>query len=405
MYNKIIYPIIIILFSILFIYGILLKNENIKFNNKIENFLNEASDNLGNNLLSNTEFTKDFINGSWTTLTTSVDSDYNVSNLMEVNIDNYDKDRKNYGFITIDNIKYNVTYLSNENMVCVVDNENNNSNNKDSSIHIKLINKFNENDTKIEQGLPYQNNIPKCIITQYIGNILLFNYVSYKVYNNKVNSELYRIILSGNYYVGKLPPIYNYNVYNKIVNNYDYPSNYISIDNFINDNSRYQNIINKLRDKYNGNLRFCIQRVFYTPSYGNTEIITRLSPTIMLKVLDEDKIAKKLRIVSFEEDKKSNNLNNFFRPKATILYFYKFTKSTDRYDYAEKQLILPASFLLLSQKNNATNMFNNPTLSYDNVPSVEKIITNDYTLTMVNRMDSDMNNNTFFNFSDLYYLI
>jgi hypothetical protein len=377
-----------------------MKNENIKFNNKIESFLDKASDNLGNNLLANTEFTKKFINGNWTTLNTTVDSNYNVQNLMEVNIIDYNMVNKNYGTITIQqNTIYNITYLSDENIICV------NQDNNDATIHIKLINNFNKNDDKLKVGLDYQNNIPKCIISQYIGNNLLYNYISYKVYNNKVNSELYRIILAGDYYIGKLPPIYNYYVYNKIINNYVYPSNYISIDNFINDNRINQNTINKLRDKYNGNLKFCIQRVFNTPSNGNTEIITRISQPITLNVLNGNNVPNKLKVIPFKEDKISNNLKNFFDPKATILYFYAFTDSNDSYGYSKDKVNLETRLLSLSSINRSNNMFDNPLIYYDDVSSVEKVITNNYTLARVKQIYSNMDDDTFFNFSDLYSLI
>lgn len=396
MYNKIIYPIIIILFSILFIYGILAKNETIKFNSRVENFLDKTFDNLANSAESNTEFTKKFISGNWTSLTTIADADYNVTNLMKVDITEQQDDNKNYGNIIIDDSIYNIILLSNENIIA-------NAENNNAVIHIKLINKFNKNDDKLDEKLIYKNDIPKCIISQYIGNNLLYQYISYKVYNNKVNSELYRIILSGNYYTGKLPPIYNYQVYNKILNNYIYPTNYLSCENF---HDGPVNIINTLKNKYNnGSIRFCIQRVFTSPSYGNTEIITKLSPPISTFVLMDNKVVNKLKIVPFSNDKNVNGLKEFFRPKATILYFYFFTDSTDSYNYKNNPIEIPTNFLSLSSTNNAQNMFKNPVISFDNVLSVEKIITNNFTLSKVSKISSDMENPTFFDFSDLYSLL
>jgi hypothetical protein len=373
-----------------------MKNENIKFNSKIESFLDKTLDNLKNGIASNTEFTKKFINGNWTCLTTTVDSNYNVTNLMKVNINEQQNNDKNYGNIIIDNSTYNIVLLTNENIIANVENNT-------STIHIKLINKFNKNDDKLSEKLIYKNDIPKCIISQYIGNNLLYKYISYKVYNNKVNSELYRIILSGNYYIGKLPQIYNYYVYNKILNNYIYPSNYLSCENFRDGPS---DIINTLKTKYsNGLIRFCIQRVFTSPSYGNTEIITKLSPPVQTFVLMDNKIVDKLKIVSFNDDKNANGLKQFLRPKATILYFYVFTDSTDSYGYKENHIAIPADFLSLSWLNQAQNMFNNKVISFDNVLSVEKIITNNFSLAKVSKQNSDMENPTFFDFSDLYPLL
>ena len=105
-------------FSILFIYAILKNKENKNFNDKIENFLNKKWNNLKNGALSNVSFTTDFLNGNWTSLTTTVDSNYNVKNTWSININKSIEDVSSngiYGYININETKqftYNSFYPS-----------------------------------------------------------------------------------------------------------------------------------------------------------------------------------------------------------------------------------------------------------------------------------------------------
>jgi hypothetical protein len=409
---KILYPIIIIIFSILFIYAILKNKENKNFNDKVEKFLNKKWDNLRNSALSNVSFTTDFLNGSWTTLNTKVDSGYNVNNVMEININKSIKDNlndNNYGTITIDSTTYNIILVSNENIIGSIVNSQNNIANSAASLHIKIINTYNTNDNAYEKNLIYTNNTnQKCIVSQYTGDTLLYRYISYKIYNNKVGSELYRIILAGDYYIAKDPPMYDYNVYNKLINNYNYPNNYIKIDNYdVSSNSELsKTTLNNLKNKYNNVMKFYIQRVFYSPAHRGGEIITKLSSPIELEMSRSGNLPSKLTVVPFKNDKIANNLENFFRPKSTILYCTSLDSTNEKFDYSNKNKIsIPNSFLKLSDKNNSTNMFSENGISIDNILFVEKIIVNNTSLYRVNIKESDLNNPTFFNFSDLYPVI
>jgi hypothetical protein len=402
---KILYPIIIIIFSILFIYAILKDKENRRFNNKVENFLNKSLTNLKNNALSNLTFTRDFLNGNWTSLTTTVDSNYNVKNTWSININKSIEDVSSngiYGYININETKYNIKFISNENIIGIIEND---ESNKNASINIKIINMFNKNDDKFLNNLTYKNNIPKCIISQFIGDLLIYQYIAYKIYNNKVGSELYKIILSGDYYVAQNPPIYDYIAYNKLINNYEYPENYIKIENYDypNDSSDYNKIINNLKDKYSNTLKFCIQRVFHSPT--GADIVTKLSKAINIKMVNSGKLPSKLKIVSFKDDKEKNNLKSFFKPKSTIIYCYIFSNTDENYDYSKKKISIPVPLLKLSDKNNSTNMYSHLGVSFDDVLSVEKVVTKNYTLSYVCTKNSDLENPTFFDLSDLNSII
>jgi len=77
MTNKLIFPFLIILFSIIIIYGIL----NIKYNNKFltniekfqNNYLESNKNNIKLNLLNGLQTTVDFAQGNWSCFNSTVD--------------------------------------------------------------------------------------------------------------------------------------------------------------------------------------------------------------------------------------------------------------------------------------------------------------------------------------------
>ena len=395
MSNKIIYPILILLFSILFIYAII-SNRNInKLNNNIEkfqnNYLQSIKDSLKKNAGNNSEFTQDLANGTWTSLNTDVDANYNVTNLMTINITDILPESSNFGTITLGSNTYKITFAIDLNIIAVSEDTNN------LNIHIQLLNKFtDENSININQTF-YVPETPNAIITLYSGNSMLFKYASYKVYNNKVGAEVYRIIRARDYIIEQPPPIYDFDTYNILIGNYIFPSTYISTM-FGTTNTAKQNTIN---NSYGGQIKFTIQRVFASPT-GN-EIITKNSPPIFLQCISNNQIPNKLSILSFNQDKSANSLINFFKPKATILYFYKLVNVNIEYDYANNNL-QPTPISEFKLQNNANNMYQ-PIVQHNVLSSVEQINTSTYQMTRVGRYDSDLNSPTLINFSDLYSLL
>ena len=77
MSTKVIYPILIIIFSILIIFAIINNKNNNKLNIGVENFVNSYLDKrretLMSNVETNTENTKNIANGNWTYYDTTVD--------------------------------------------------------------------------------------------------------------------------------------------------------------------------------------------------------------------------------------------------------------------------------------------------------------------------------------------
>lgn len=392
--NNILYPILIIIFSLLIVYFIIKNKYDIKLNKNIEkfenNYIKNNKDELLKNVLNNSKFTKENANGTWTITNTVVDSNYNATNLMTINIDkiiSYDN-TNNFGTINILDTIFNISYILNENIVAF---------SPDFpllSIHIKLINNFTDKNKDISKDF-YKTDTPMCIMSIYINDMLAYKYISYKIFDNKVGAELYRIIKSGDFIIDKPPQLYDFETYDILINDYKYSDNYIKFNFGIADKDK----LNLIKEKYNNFIKFSIQRVFASPT-GN-EIVTKISKPILLNAVDNNNnIPKTIEINSFSKDKEANKLVNFFKPKYTYLYIYKFAENNVKYNFGDTNLInMPATRLNL--KNNSNKMFNSQ-LAYNNLNSVEKISTNSYKKTLIKKLNSDLDNPTIINLSDVY---
>jgi hypothetical protein len=421
MSNKIIYPILIIIFSVLIIYGIINNKNNYKLNNNVEKFTNfippvsnkkdqvvnyfldESRDILKSSAANNTLFTTEMINGTWTSDLSTVDSNYNVSNLMSISANNilsstnYSNNTNDFGSIVYNNQTYRINFLLNENLTAIM--LNNVGVPTSQNLHIKFYNNFSKEGQKNINPPFYKPEEFNCVVSIYSYNALINKFASYRVYNNKAGDELYRIIITRNFHIEQAAPIYDYKAYSIITGKYLFPSNFITIS-FGETNA---NILNTISTKYQGTIKFCIQRVFYSPTNDNTEIITHKSPEISLNVISDGQIPKAITVCSFQNDQTTNGLDSFFRPKSTILYFYKYINSDSTYQFADANNISKPN-TSLNIKNNAFNI-TAPNMIFNNLGSVEKIITNNYTITRVNSYNSNLTDTTNFNFSDLYNLL
>ena len=430
MSSKIIYPILIIIFSILIIFAIINNRNNLILNKNVEKFINlENFDNsssctmprfpipengvdkvinyyldenkniLQSSAASNTEFTLDMINGTWTSDLTTVDYNANVSNLITINAsgtikaNNYANTSKNFGTVAYNGETYNINFLLNQNLTAIM------ANNPSRNLHIKFYNNFSTEGQKEINSPFYKPEEFNSVVSIYNNDTLLNKFASYKVYGNKVGDELYRILLSGVVLIEKAAAVYDYKSYNIIIGNYKFPSNYLTISGSVTDKTK----IDTINTKYKGNIRFFIQRVFYSPTNDNTELITSRSPDISLNVLNGDQIGQYITVCSFENDKNTNGLDAFFRPKATILYFYKFKDITEKYDYADSPNITTSRDVLKINNNASTITAEN--ITYNQLDKVRKIITTNYIVTYVNRYKSDLKTVTNIPFSDLYNLL
>lgn len=365
---KLIYPLLIIIFSILIIFSIINNKNNNKLKLNIEKFIS-SQEKLNITITNNPLFMTSLINGSWTSELTTVDQNYNPTNLISITISDTPS-LNNYGTLLLNDNSYIINFFNNNNITATLKNSN-------ETLHILFYNNFTDNeDINLESKIT-NKNIINSIISVFNGNNLITKYISFKVDNNKIKSELYTIISTKDIYINDPPQKYDLTTYNKIINNYLFPSNFISA-NFGTTNS---NVSNTLSSKYNSSIRFCIQRVFYSPTSKN-EIITNISPPININVINNNQIPQNINICNFNSDKLTNNLTSFFTPKSTILYFYKIQSIVPSYNYLNSNTQQSQSILNL--QNSAGSMVEDNIL-YDNLSSVNQTTTYTYKLTLINR--------------------
>ena len=415
MNTKIMYPVLIIIFSILIICAILQNKNNKKLNSGLEKFMNNyleyEKNDLKLNVQNNLAITKEFANGTWTFINTTVDSNYNASNLITINIDNIpsinNSNNKNYGTIKNNQDVYVINFISNEIIRAV-----SNSSAIPVTLNIKFLNIFSEVEKNNNINPVFKNpDSPSCVISFLIGDMQLYKITSYKVYNNKVSGEIYRIIKSKDYFINSPPKLWDFNSYNIIIGAYKFPTNIITLTFGTSNDAIKQKIITN----YGSSIKFTIRRVFYSPSTDGQEIITKNSVPIILNVLNGSSIPNNIVIAPFSNDKNKNKLDTFFKPKSTILYFYKLTNSESTYDFSSGVInnvnplstytgnndiiTIPKDFLKL--ENGADGMFNQ-NIKFNNPVSVERVNNSTFTMTYVTTVNSNLNDPTIIPFSVLY---
>jgi len=410
MTSNIIIPIIVIIICFIIVYGIINYKFNKRIINTIESFrtnleireLNNFTDGLYNNL----KMTSEIANGSWTTLQSEVDTNYIIKGaIIEINVNTqFNNKLNNYGSIKIINNNsteaiINIKSILNGIIVCngfTVSNEYNSTIN----IIIEFIGLADvEKKRKIENEVYYVNNTQVAIISIFMGSTLLTKFASYKIYNNKVDSDVFKILISKSFFINNPPEVYDYRAYNTIINSYTFPSNLISFK-FSNINN--STILNKIRNNYLGVIVFAVQRVFNSPT-GN-KIKTKLSNSLTVNAINNSSIIPdSIEILPVSEDKKANNLNSFFKPVSTIVYFYKFRNISDvKYQYNGDPRIVSSS--VMNYNNNSSSMFN-PSIKYDILSSVYKSNLYTYDIQYLTTVMSEMDKSATINFSSLSQLL
>lgn len=368
--NKLIFPFLIILFSMIIIYGIFNIKYNNKFLNNIEkfqnNYLQNNENNMKLNMVNGIQTTIDFANGNWSWYNSTVNSsNYVVSNMATINlISESQLGTLTFTFIESNGnpeiVTFNIVSILNGNIIATMGNV--------LSINMSFTNIFTEQIYENPNPSYSIQSAPTATVSIFYGNNLITKFVSYKIYNNIVGGEVYRVIASNDIYVSSPPPTFDFNTYNILINNYVYPSNYAYLEmNGI--NNSYEEII---KNNYLGKLKFSIQRIYMSPgqkqSDGNpTQIITKISPPITLDVGAGD-IPSQLVIVPFQEDKEANHLSNFFQQIGTYVYFYQYSATDTSYYYGNTNLIQHSSSVLNLQ-NNSDSMFN-PNIQYNRLETV-----------------------------------
>ena len=418
--NNLIYPFLIIIFSILVIYGILRirkiktlennldmfinynsnSNSNYNYNDFREHFIDESINDSYSN-----DYIKTVLNGKWTTINSSCDSSGNVSKTMTISIDNLSTNdldldsttgdystTSNLGKIQIDDVDYDVKYASVDNLTA------RSINMKSLSLSILFNNRMGA-DNKTEKPLNDPNTF-NGVMSIYIDNTLIYKYAVYKINDNAIASpDLCRIIQSKNILIEQPPPIYDFKTYNTIINDYNFPSNYLSISDY----TINSDILNIIQKKYAGKIQFAIQRVFNSPASKNADIISYLSDPVILDCVSGSQIPKTLTVVPFEADKNVNELESFFVPKATILYFFKFKDTDITYEYKDPNL-LQKPITSMNFKNGADILMKS-TIKFNNINTIQLVNTNNYVVTYITKVESNYESATNFNFSEIYPLL
>ena len=402
MSNKIIYPVLIIIFSILIIYALLSKRKNDKLNNNIEKFLSynpvdTSNDNLSNNNINNYIITKDFANGSWTTPWTHIDNNGQIKHVMTIEVDNtmtYNSSLDSYGKVHFtdysnNHYHYSINYIYNENIVGKPKNKNSGNN----YIFIKIFNIFSNEST----DAPESNGTITALVKMYNGNQVTHTFYSYKIQDMSNTQYVQKLLDTSNSYIPKPPEIFDLPTYQTITNKYKYAPELITMTYGPTNNT----ILNKINQNYSGGIRYSIQRVFSSVTGNN--ITTAMSPTITLPGAQGNSIGSYVVIKSFKSDFDGMGLTSYFKPVSTLLFFYKMTNLSTAYSFSDTNLYnTPNSTFNL--KNNSSNMYQS-NIQYNNLNSITQTNTSTYQLVSVGSFGvNDIDQEIKVSFSKVYNL-
>jgi len=420
-------PFLIIIFSILIIYYIIHSIQYENFLNNIENFEDTYISDYQNeqnktlqilktdstvdtdkikiddvNLESNMGYITEFSNGSWTSLSSTIDNKGVVNNLMNIQIAQTKMD-SSYGTITLPpNDLLKTSETSTFEIIDVMNTiiQGKDINNKFNYISIYFLNRF-SNDENNPYELPYYvGTEPRCIISYFQYGNLVKRYISYKLKDSIAGSQLARVIYSKEMQLYEPKLIFNLTIYSVITGDYQFPPNYITFQ-YNKKMNLDKNVVDKIKEKYNNKFTFAIQRQFYSPT-GNT-IATRVSPFIVLNI-DNNNIPSDIKVVSMMQDLISNHLDALYQPKATVIYFNQFIKSDNTYSYSNTNESVVSS-TSLNLKNNSDSMFKQY-IQYPDVKSITKNIKNNYNLIPLKTVFiQNLNQEIVFPFSDIYNLL
>ena len=416
---SIIIPVIIVIICFTIVYGIINYRYNKNIINTMENFQSQLQikdiENFKKGLYNNTEIITQMANGTWTSEQSNVDPNYNVTgSILSIDITSNNitanNNNQNYGTISIINIETknvigitNITSILNNTIITsgyTVSESGFNVPNSGMIIEfVGLLDSTKK--SEIEKEVYYTNQTQVAIVYVYIGNSMIAKYASYKIYNNQVSSDVFKILISQSFNINNLPQVYDYDTYNVIINSYVFPDNSIKFNFSDNTNNT---IVNTIKKNYLGKITFAIQRVYSSPT-GN-EIITNLSQSFKLSALRVNKsgeltiIPDSIEIVPVSTDITVNKLKSSFKPIRTIIYFFKFDSiSNVKYGYSDNSLISVNSSVM-NFSNNGQSMFA-PKIQYNHIDTVYQNNTYKYNITLLTTVTNDMKDSTIINFSTL----
>lgn len=355
---------VFLLACILFIYGILFNIKNkqtqliIESFNNVQNIFKEPLKELNNNqqgiYLSRMDA---FMLGTWTTNESTVTANQ-VNNIMTI----AKNEETNNKTISISNVEYPISFIGEG--VVITEKVN------DTSILINFLN-FTQT-TDLQQPFKDIVGLPRGIV--YFTGKIQKTYLTYKLLNgttlNKNQDELKRII--ENKIFGVNPPPLNYDIftYKIMVDNYKYPDNMIT---FTNKTIPYYNIAkwrtDKLKNIYKNKIMFSIKRIYQ--GANNERVTTQMSQKYDTMPLDENGLRNQITIKKAQEELLLNRITNSFKLVQTEVYYYYVQKTTQDYQYQDKNLLYNSSSNM-NLIGNLQNSFTN-TISY---PDLNSLINN-----------------------------
>jgi hypothetical protein len=387
------YPILIIIFSVLFFFCLIYHNRR--------NILNEQFNKIYEHYLDNNKFDYQLYNGKWTSYNSTINSNNTITNPINITIfenplsvDFKNKKMNSLGRLLYNSITYNIfnnpelPLYQNDILQCTNDDK--------EYIIIKLLNKIENNNDIV--NISSENNNLIAVFTILTYNNVLNQFISYKLYDNFIPNNALEIIKSGKNIINNFKNPLNIELINNLVNDYKYPSSNLIIFSFGKTNDKIFDII---KNNYNGILQFSIQRVFQIKN--STNLITKNSMKIKLNAINNNSIPQQIVISSLIKEFKLNKFDENIIPIATILYFYKLQEQSNIFDYnnPDKEV----SITEFKLKNNANNIYKS-NIIYNDILSVRKKVSSIYTMTYINKFSNNLNDDTFIDFSILYpYLI
>ena len=304
-----------------------------------------------------------FMLGSWTTNESTVTGNQ-VNNVMII-AKNEDKNNKT---ITISNVEYPISFIGEG--VVITEKVN------DTSILINFLNFTQTSD--LRQPFKDLVGLPRGIV-YFTEKNTKKKYLTYKLLNgttlNKNQDELKRII--ENKIFGVNPPPLNYDIftYKIMVDNYKYPDNMIT---FTNKTIPYKNIaqwrIDKLKNIYQNKIMFSIKRIYQ--GANNERVTTQMSQKYNTVPLDENGLRNQITIKKAQEELLLNRITNNFKLVQTEVYYYYVQKTTQDYQYQDKNLLFNNSSNM-NLIGNLQNSFTN-TISYPDLNSLMNKGNNQY---------------------------
>lgn len=361
----------IIIFVLLIIYGILFRMKNNQIINTIESF----ETNLRNINEININMMKFFLNGHWTSNTSTHIGENQVSNTILFKMENNSKGVMIYKGLTFDIKNVGPTGIFSTNKVN------------------GMMYEFNPNPNYEEYRLPTDapNQVPMLeMIPKGSSNVdktkaLIFKYVGEGLLHPKVIEMVkYKFIypiIDG--YLYSMPSINN-------ISNYKFDNDilepiYEDLNKIISPSNMKQ--FKEKIVKYNNLATFQILREFY---FSNSEqMFTPFSQLYNFQIIKGNKVFYKLKLKKSKNELAHNNLLDKFYNINTFIYLHKIDKHSINYDFSEPPIQFSKNDLKL--KNSAEKYFET-SLYAPNITSARKTSTSNFKpflIGMLNNFDKN----------------